>query len=376
MYVECSGSHYDMGYKQGLTLKNSIRESFENFFEFDPIKKIRPFYLSSNLAVEAAGAIAYNFLMKKLDEFDSDTYQRLKGISDGSGQHINLFLFVQFFESLISTPYMMMPGCTGAIIDSSRTRVRRSLLIKNYDLFSFLPMSTCVRKSSPEKRLHSLELIISPMAGCHLGFNEAGLAISYNYGMERTHYKKNLPPTIICQYVLENFARTRQAVEFIRDQGSSNGAIFFILDDTGEGVVMESIGKIDRIRRMKDGIIAASNMFLHPEMMKYNYKDTDRYDNNLSPGEYHGMLINTTNHMRYKRVSELLDKKMSFRFTDRYLKKILMDHNGEKDGNDNTICRHNPVISTLASVVMDLKERKMDVAVGEPCEGCYQTYRL
>jgi hypothetical protein len=376
MLLECSGSHYDMGFKQGLSLKTSIKEAFDIFFEFEPIKNIRPFYMSSSLVAEAAGVIAYNFLMKKLEDFDHDTYNRLKGISDGSGLHLNLFLFVQFFESLISTPFMTIPGCTGAIIDSSRTILRRSLMIKNYDLFTFLPMTTCVRKSSPLKRLKSIELNITPLAGCHIGINEAGLAISYNYGVERTHYKKNLPPTIICQYVLENFARTRQAVEFIRDNGVSNGAIFFIFDEASEGIVLEALGKSTAIRNMKNGIISASNMFLHPDMIKYNYRDTDRYDNNLSPSHYHGMLVNTSNNARYMRINELLTRRPSCRFSERHLKLILRDHNGEKEGNDNTICRHDEVISTLASIILDIKKRRMDIAFGEPCMNRYETYRL
>ncbi len=376
MYVECGGSHYDMGFKQGQSLKSSIKEGFDNLFEFDPIKKVRPFYMNSSFIAEAAGMIAYNFLMRKTDEFDPDTYQRIKGISAGSELHLNLFLFAQFFESLISSPYMTMSGCTGAILDSSRTKIKKSLLIKNYDLFSFLRMTTCVRKSSPSARLKSLELIISPMAGSHIGLNEAGLAISYNYGMEKSHYKKNLPPTLICQYVLENFSRTRQAVEFIRDMGASNGAIFFILDDSGDGIVMETLGKNSAIRPMKDGIVTASNMFLHPDMMKYNYRDTDRYDRIISPPHYHGMLINTTNRMRYRRISELLDRPLRTRFSTMYLKKVLKDHNGEAEGNDNTICRHDEVLSTLASVILDIKERKMEVATGEPCCNIYQTYRL
>ena len=263
MMIECSGSHFDMGFQQGALLKDSIKSAFDNLFEFEPLKKIRPFYMNSSFVAEAAGMIAYNFIMKKTEEFDMDTWQRLKGISAGSGINLNLFLFAQFFESMMSSPYMTMSGCTAAILAAARTVMRHTILIKNYDLFSFLPMTTCIRKSSPASRLKSIELIISPMSGSHIGLNEAGLAISYNYGMAKSHYRKNLPPTLICQYVLENFSRTRQAVEFIRETGTSNGAIFSIVDETGDGVIMDVLGKNTGVRAMKDGIVAASE-HVHP----------------------------------------------------------------------------------------------------------------
>ena len=117
-------------------------------------------------------------------------------------------------------------------------------------------------------------------------------------------------------------------------------------------------------------------MFIHPDMIQYNYADTDRYDRIVSPKRYHGMLINTTNRMRYDRMSVLLGRRYLVRFSRRYLKKILKDHNGEADGNDNTICRHDEVLSTLASVILDIKDRKMDVAIGVPCRNSYKTYRL
>jgi len=376
MLIECGGSHFNMGFEQGESLQSSIKEAFDNLFDFEPIKKIIPFYMNKSFVAETAGMIAYNFLMKKTEEFDMDTYQRLKGISAGSGLNLNLFLFAQFFESILATPFMTMAGCTGAIIDSQRTNIRRSLMIKNYDLFSFLPMTTCIRKSSPRARLKSMELILTPMAGSHIGLNEAGLGVSYNYGMEKSHYRRNLPPTLICQYILENFSRTKQAVEFISKMGTSNGAIFFLADESGSARTVEALGKHIGVRTMKDGIITATNMFLHPEMMKFNYKDTDRYDRNLSPKQYHRMLINTTHHMRYQRISNLLGRHYLFRFSVNNLKKILKDHNGEAEGNDNTICRHDEVMSTLASIIMDVKERKMEIAIGEPCRNSYKTYRL
>ncbi len=376
MYLECGGTHYEMGFQQGRILKDSIKKSFDSFFEFEPIKRMRPKYLNSDFIAETAGVIAYNFLMKKMDEFDPEAYQRIKGLADGSGLNINLFLFIQFFESLISTPFMTTSGCTTAMLDRSRTRTRSSLIIKDYDLFTVLPMTTCVRRSSPNSRLKSLELIISALTGNHIGLNEAGLAVSYNYGMERTIFNKNLSPTLNCQYVLENFARTKQAVEFIRDMGTSNGAIIFILDETGDGLILEVLGRHSAVRRRENGFAAASNIFLHPDMVRFNYKDTDRYDNFLSPKPYQGMLINTTNHMRYDRINELLNKTVLKRLSIRKMKSILKDHGGEKEGNDNTICRHSDVLSTLASVILNIRERKMEVSVGPPCRNPYKTYSL
>lgn len=377
MLIECDGTHYEMGYQQGLILKDVIKNSIDEFLNFETIKKIKPFYIDSNFVLATAGVIAYNFLMTKMKDFDPEAYNRIKGISNGSGLDINIFLFVQFLESLISSPFMTVSGCTTAILDKTRTRSRSNLIIKNYDLFTILSSTTCVRKSNPTNRLTSMELIIAPLTGSHIGFNEAGLAISYNYGMVKSHFKKNLAPTMMCQYILENFSRTKQAIEFIQDMGTSNGAIFAIIDETGEAAFVEALGKKTGVRKLNNGLEATANMFLHPEMFHYNYKDTDRYDKNISPEPYHGMPINETSHTRYKRIKELLEKKsVHHHFSIHALKSILKDHDGEKTGNDNTICRHHEIISTLASIIVNVNKLEMKVAFGYPCKAKYITYRL
>ncbi len=168
MLIECKGRHYEMGYQQGILLKDVIKNSINEFLNFETIKKIKPFYIDSNFVLATAGVIAYNFLMSKMENFDPELYNRIKGLSDGSKMDMNIFLFVQFIESLISSPFMTISGCTTAILNKDRTRSKNNLIIKNYDLFTILSRTTYLRKSYPQNRLRSMELITNSSTAINL----------------------------------------------------------------------------------------------------------------------------------------------------------------------------------------------------------------
>lgn len=370
--IRCEGTHLEMGVAQGEALKDRIDASIRRFFSMDVVARFVP----ADFIAGAAGGLAYQFLMQKLETFDHHTVDRIRGIALGCKKDYNLLMFIQFFESLISSPFITTSACTTALIEGSRTRSRNPLLIKNYDLFTDLADTTILRYSRPRARLRSMELAVSPLTGSHIGINEAGLCVSYNYGMEKSYFKKNLPPTIACQFALENFSRTRQVIDFLSVQGCANGALFTIADETGDMAAVEILGRNMAVLRPENGLLGISNNFIHPDMVRYNYKDTDRY-NNLAPRPYQGMRINDTCILRRDRINALLTRKRLFkRISLNEIKRILKDHDGQETGNDNTICRHNPVLSTLASVIADPVNRRMHLAMGNPCGNPYQVINL
>ena len=374
----CSGTDFEMGLQQGKAMKPMIDSAFQSFFEFEGFKNLKPAFLDTDMAVSTAGNFIQRFMFPHIEKFDPGIFQRIKGLAEGAGMDVFRFMFIQFVESLVTSPLMIASGCTVAVFSKSRTFARTPMIVKDYDLFNFTSAINMVRQSRPTGggKLSSMELIIPMFAGNHIGINEAGLAISYNYGGVKTNFRRNIPPTLIAQYALEHFCRTKQAIEFISRVGSANGAIFSIVDETDDTAIVESLGSNMAVIRPTDGLIYASNIFVEPSMLKYNYKDTDIF-NHFAPKAYQGIPINRTSVVRYRRMKELLlARRPKHRFSMGEFMRIQRDHDGKKIGDDTTICRHSSVLSTLAGVVVNVRERKMTVAFGNPCESKYEEYRL
>jgi isopenicillin-N N-acyltransferase-like protein len=54
------------------------------------------------------------------------------------------------------------------------------------------------------------------------------------------------------------------------------------------------------------------------------------------------------------------------------LKRFLSDHSGHPT----SICRHHGESRTVASLIAEPAQRRMHVAVGNPCSGRYATYSM
>src|SRR5207302_7778256 len=74
---------------------------------------------------------------------------------------------------------------------------------------------------------------------------------------------------------------------------------------------------------------------------------------------------------RLGRIDSLIQRKFGSLAVDD-IKKFLSDHNGYPT----SICRHNGDSRTVASLISEPAQRRMHVAVGNPCENRYVTYAM
>ena len=98
----------------------------------------------------------------------------------------------------------------------------------------------------------------------------------------------------------------------------------------------------------------------------------DAYYKNNTPPEFHNRRIQQTNELRYQRLQELLKKKGKFNEDD--FINILRDHSGLESGSDDTLCRHDVRIGTIASIIFYPQRKKLNLLFGRACQNEYREF--
>ncbi|MCK4779627.1 MAG: linear amide C-N hydrolase, partial [Candidatus Lokiarchaeota archaeon] len=214
-----------------------------------------------------------------------------------------------------------------------------------------------------------------PFTGCHMGMNEKGLAIGYNYGRswkkEPLDFRlKGVPGTFIVQEVLETCATTQEAVDFItKFTERANGCHFGLMDTSGDTCVIETTSTRHAIRKPEDGILAHTNHYQTEELKDANLPEYVRFkmdDMDISPIE--------SPIRRYQREIELLEKNKG-QITMNTIKSILSDHDN-REPDDFTVCTHGPSAGTLGSIIVLPTKREFWVTDNHPCSSEYEKFVL
>lgn len=369
----CSGDPYARGLTQGTELKRQIALCFNAFFQSDVFQLLRPRWLPQSLATRLAALQARRRFTPSLQRHYPDYLAQMRGIAAGSEQPYDQFHFACAAEILLAEVNFHLGACSALAIPPGFATNEEPMLVKNFDYPFFLKSFNLVRQTTPEKGLRSLELTLSPLAGCHTGLNEAGVAITYNYGYGRDKPEHWIPITLRVQEALRTCHSAEEAVRFFMSGQQAGSAILTVIDESGTMSLVEISSGVVHSRPITNNLLAATNHYQITPMLERDIPVNAYYSTKGNVPELAGRRVRESSEARFDRISLLAGTKVHFHESD--LLGYMRDHN-RTEGNDNTLCRHGEYYETTCSVLIKPASRELHVAMGNPCQEPYHVFSL
>ncbi len=328
----------------------------------------------------ALGYMGKKNIKKSLLQLLPNQYEKMIAISKASDIKERIIYGAHFIEVMSGDPksiYKNPPiqACSMIFTLPESTADNSLIFGRNYDFPNVLQPFQVVREEKPDNGYKNMNFTQFPLTGCHMGINEKGLAIGYNYGRswrkEPLDFRlKGVPGTFIVQEVLETCATTQEANNFITKFTSrANGCHYGLMDTSGDTCVIETTSTRHAIRRPEAGILAHTNHYQTEKLKDANLPDYVRFkmdDMDINPIE--------SPIRRYQREIELL-KKHNGQITMETVKNILSDHDN-REPDDFTVCTHGPAAGTLGSIIVLPTKREFWVTDNHPCNSEYQKFIL
>ena len=371
--ISCYGNNYDLGYLQGKALKNEIKSNINELLvnnKYFPHMKFLPTNSISDLT---SLYIDYKFKDNSNNIVLSLWMERLQGIIDGAKCKKNLIKSIQILEAIyvpLGTSF-----CTSFAFHKNKTNKLGPVILKNYDIADIIRPFSFLRYCEPKHKLKNFDMALSVQPGAHTLINEKGLCISFNFGVTLMDPRIGVLPTFIAQYGIENFSTTKEFVHWVSDVVAAQGCLFTVCDINSNICVVEKIGAITSVRKAIDGATVATNHYVSNSLSPLNFDIKTTYSKN-SPSCLRNISVNKSNILRYNRGRKLITKFKSKKIDLEDIKTIARDHNNKKKGDEESICRHHPILGTAGSLILQPKENKILVCNGKPCKEKYKEINL
>jgi hypothetical protein len=382
VYIEVEGSHYDMGVQQGKQIKDIWEKFYEEIIHSDLVAGVKPKIMPMGLLLRLFGWFSKRMLKPVVSKNTPNQHQKILGLAKGLDLRKNFEYVVNFSEIITGHPKLTMtwpngmtPACTQLIALSKATTDGNDYLARNYDFPNDLEEYQMVRVARPDEGYKTIGSTQVCTIGMHQGMNEKGLAIAQNYGRGwRKDYKdfriSGIPAMILIQETLETCSTMEEAVEYIsKFPKRGNGAFYGILDKQGNACLLETTASRHAIRYLEEGILPHTNLYMTEELMDANVPDEVLWKTTHMTRHYY-----LSPQRRYERAHELINR-MKGKLNRKELYNILCDHNN-REPDDDTICTHGEVGSSLATITCVPKKMEFWVNIGKPCTGTQTMFKL
>lgn len=379
-FIKIKGNPTERGFQQGEQLKDKIHNMFNIVFHSKMFSEVTSKLIPLSIIKLALGAIGKRNIKKPIQELLPNQYDKMIALSKGADIKERIIFGSHFIEIMSGNPKSLyknppVQACSMIFALPESTSDNSMIFGRNYDFPNVLQPFQLVREEVPDDGYKNLNFTQYPLTGCHMGINEKGLSIGYNYG--RSWKKKPLdfrlkgvPGTFIVQEVLETCATTQEAINLIINfSARANGCHYGLMDASGDTYVIETTSTRHAIRSPKEGILAHTNHYQTEELSDANLPDYVRFkmdDMNISPIE--------SPIRRYKREIELLTANKG-QITMNIIKMILSDHEN-REPDDFTVCTHGLSAGTLGSVIIFPNKKEFWVTDNHPCDSEYEKFIL
>jgi len=368
---ELNGDHYEMGYQQGLQMREAIHHLFSNLHYVEALRLEKPFYLPFKVFLSMAARRSVNEMWEDIAANCARQTTRMEGIAKGANIDAHMLFMSLASELIMAQVNYRLGACTAVCVSGQRSAMGEPMVIKNFDYPEIFQPYYVTRCCNSDETYSTLDVTVAPMAGCHDGINEHGLCISYNYGYGTDMPKSNVPITLLVQEALENCSTTEQAVEWLREGKRSGGAILLVADASGDVATVELSSNFSGVRGPGNDLLINTNHYKCREMTSYDIPRNAYYTKD-NVRALRGIRVHESSELRYVRAEQLLlDME---RVTMKDLLGVFCDHGESGRGDDNTICRHGPYFSTTCSIIMLPRSRRLLVAYGHPCESVFTDF--
>ncbi|MFX1303982.1 MAG: C45 family autoproteolytic acyltransferase/hydrolase [Promethearchaeota archaeon] len=379
-FIKLKGSPAERGSQQGKQLKDKIQNMFDIVFHSKMFSEVTSKLIPLSIIKLALGYMGKKNIKKSLHQLLPNQYEKMIAISKAADIKERIIYGTHFIEVMSGDPksiYKNPPIQACSMIFALPESTADNILIfgRNYDFPNVLQPFQVVREEEPDDGYKNINFTQFPLTGCHMGMNEKGLVIGYNYGRswkkEPLDFRlKGVPGTFIVQEVLETCAKTQEAVDSITNFiGRANGCHYGLMDTSEDVCVIETTSTRHAIRRPEAGILAHTNHYQTEKLKDANLPDYVRFkmdDMDINPIE--------SPIRRYQREIELL-KVQNGHITMETVKKILSDHD-KREPDDFTVCTHGTAAGTLGSIIVLPTKREFWVTDNHPCSSEYEKFKL
>jgi isopenicillin-N N-acyltransferase like protein len=341
------GSPSQRGLAYGRAAADRIRDGVD-FYR----NRIAEAGLNGARLQRAAGRLA-----EEVGRFDDGMLVELEAIAHGAEVTLGDVMSLNARSEMLRTAG---EGCTAIACLPASTRNHHTLLAQNWDLHPSRVAAGVLLRILPDDAPGMLTFAeAGALARC--GLNEAGVGVTGNaLECEGGTRAGGVPIAALRRRIL-SCGTIAEALAAVRD--APRGTSVNHLIASAEGVAVACETTVDQVYEVapEDGLLGHTNHFRAPRAQQ-ELVDT-------------GIGLHPDTLPRAERIRELVAARRPTDAAD--VQEALRDHEGHPD----SICRHATTVdartwTTLASVVMDLDERRMWLAAGPPCEGTFSEHRL
>jgi isopenicillin-N N-acyltransferase-like protein len=345
--IEMTGTPFERGRIYGNAARRQIADACAHYSR------------SWSFSSDQLKARVLRFL-PELEAFDLSLVEEVRGIASGSGREFEEILAINARNELLFAPAEDPDpeGCSIIAATQPATRPGFVYMAQNWDWSGALRDSAVLLRIRGDSEPAKLLFVDAGRIGMH-GLNEAGLGICGNYIETRVHPPVSGVPIPFLRRRILSCGSVAEAEQLVRQTRRSMSSNYLLADVSGAVRNLEATPQVVLASDPVDGVIAHTNHFCHPN----------------APGEDAGLERVPDSAPRLSRIRALLASAAGEGVDPVVLKRILSDH----DGHPASICRHGdsgPGWHTLGSHVMDLKNRTIEVAFGNPCETPYRKASL
>ncbi|RJP32437.1 MAG: hypothetical protein C4536_06090 [Actinobacteria bacterium] len=365
------GDHYEMGYQQGLQMREAIHHLQANLHHVEAFQVEKPAMLPFKVYMAMAARRAVGEMWNDVSDYCPRQKMRMEGVAKGADIDESMLFLILSGELVLAHANYRLGACTATAVDADRSALGEPMVIKNFDYPAFFQPYYVTRLCSPVGFASTLDVTIAPLAGSHDGMNEHGLCISYNYGHGTDMPNVNVPITLLVQEALENCTNTGQAIEFLSAGKRSGGAILLVADASGDMVTVELSSNFSGVRKPEGGILINTNHYRCREMVSYDIP-RNAYYTSKNVRALRGIRLHESSELRYGRAEQLLSDMGVVTMKD--LLGVFCDHGESGRGDDNTICCHGPYFTTTCSIIMLPRSKRLLVTYGNPCDSVFSDF--
>ena len=281
----------------------------------------------------------------------------LAGMAEGANVNLTELMVVNALEA-VTMDALHLTKCTSLAVNGDSTSTRQVLVAHNEDWLPEDEPDVYIIRMKPEDEPAILAMSYGGLLP-NVGLNEAGIAQCCDT-VYPSDTRIGIPRVVVSRAVLA--ARTiGQAIRSTLVPLRAAGYNHLLAHESGELYNVEVSAHAFDVLYGLEGCLVHTNHYLSPKMIPIE----DNSDE----------LVHTR--VRYFRALHLLKQRRSHAVET--IQEILCDHVNFPD----SICNHSIFDldprdreKTVVSLVMNLTERSMQVAWGNPCKNKYHTYQL
>lgn len=349
--IKVSGSHYEMGRQIGQACAEAVRHSIENAKAL-----LQGSFATIQLTWEGAQIHSRKYLLFAQEKYPQ-YIDEMAGIADGAGVPFDDLVVLNSMEA-VTMDGIHLAKCTSMALSETRTSNAHVLVAHNEDWLPEDESDVYLVHATPDDEPAYLAMTYGGLLP-NIGLNSAGVAQCCD-SVYPNDSRIGLPRVIVSRAILA--AETPgEAIRRALVPQRAAGYNHLIAHESGELYNVEVSARKFAILGSENGAAVHTNHYLDYDMQRIEV-DSDE-------------LISTR--VRYYRAARLLEQTPLH--SVHTLAAIQCDHVNYP----NSICNHSIIErdpldreKTINALIMDLTEKTLHLAWGNPCQNQYSTYYL